>query len=205
MSSKAEIREKYRRLREEIKGHADYLYLLDIPEIKNAKVITSYYPMPGEPLEKLYNLSRQAASPWEKALTDLAIRSLRDGGVEAVRGLEAVLEGKALGILGPDKVREMIETKLSLREASDLLAVLESGEADRLDRSRELLRKVVAVAKAVVADPQMFRNGRPLDEVALAGTTVNGSKRWLNLGFARFQPAQHFGYRHLIDDDLPVT
>jgi 5-formyltetrahydrofolate cyclo-ligase len=49
MSSKAEIREKYRRLREEIKGHEDYLYLLDIPEIKNAKVITSYYPMPGEP------------------------------------------------------------------------------------------------------------------------------------------------------------
>ena len=49
MSSKAEIREKYRRLREELKGQEDYLYLLDIPEIKNAKVITSYYPMPGEP------------------------------------------------------------------------------------------------------------------------------------------------------------
>lgn len=36
-------------MRRENSGHDNYLYLLDLPEIKNAKVITSYYPMPGEP------------------------------------------------------------------------------------------------------------------------------------------------------------
>jgi 5-formyltetrahydrofolate cyclo-ligase len=49
MSDKASLREKFRQLRRENEGHADYLFLLEIPEIANAKVITSYYPMPGEP------------------------------------------------------------------------------------------------------------------------------------------------------------
>ena len=49
MSDKASLREKFRKLRSENPGHSDYLFLLDIPEVKSAKVITSYYPMPGEP------------------------------------------------------------------------------------------------------------------------------------------------------------
>lgn len=49
VSSKAELRKKFRELRNLNPGHNDYQYLLDIPEIKAAKVITSYYPMPGEP------------------------------------------------------------------------------------------------------------------------------------------------------------
>ena len=49
MSSKAELREKFRQLRDSHPGHDDYLHLLELPEIKSAKVITSYYPMPGEP------------------------------------------------------------------------------------------------------------------------------------------------------------
>ena len=48
MSDKAKLRKKFRDLRNQ-PGHDDYLFLLDVPEIKNAKVITSYYPMPGEP------------------------------------------------------------------------------------------------------------------------------------------------------------
>ena len=36
-------------MRDEQPGHDDYLYLLDIPEIKAAKVITSYFPFAGEP------------------------------------------------------------------------------------------------------------------------------------------------------------
>lgn len=49
MNNKADLRDRYRALRDENRGHDDYTYLLDIPEVKNAKVITSYYPMPGEP------------------------------------------------------------------------------------------------------------------------------------------------------------
>lgn len=49
MSDKASLRAKFRQLRRENPGHADYLFLLDIPEVRNAKVITSYYPMAGEP------------------------------------------------------------------------------------------------------------------------------------------------------------
>ena len=49
MSDKAELRHKFRQLRQLQNGHDDYLYLLDVPEIISAKVITSYYPMSGEP------------------------------------------------------------------------------------------------------------------------------------------------------------
>jgi 5-formyltetrahydrofolate cyclo-ligase len=46
---KTALREEFRKLRREHPAHSDYLYLLDIPEIVDAKVITSYYPLPGEP------------------------------------------------------------------------------------------------------------------------------------------------------------
>jgi 5-formyltetrahydrofolate cyclo-ligase len=49
MSDKASLREKFRQMRRENPGHDNYLFLLDVPEVSNAKVITSYYPMPGEP------------------------------------------------------------------------------------------------------------------------------------------------------------
>ena len=49
LNEKAKLREKFRLARSQQIGHDDYLHLLDVPEIKNAKVITSYYPMFGEP------------------------------------------------------------------------------------------------------------------------------------------------------------
>ena len=49
MSDKGELREKYRGLRNQFPGHDNYLHLLDVPEVQEAKVISSYYPMPGEP------------------------------------------------------------------------------------------------------------------------------------------------------------
>ena len=49
MATKSELRDKYRQLRNQNAGHDNYLHLLNVPEIKDAKVITSYYPMPGEP------------------------------------------------------------------------------------------------------------------------------------------------------------
>ena len=49
MNEKSKLREEFRALRRIHPGHDDYLYLLDVPEVKEAKVITSYYPMAGEP------------------------------------------------------------------------------------------------------------------------------------------------------------
>jgi 5-formyltetrahydrofolate cyclo-ligase len=49
MNEKATLREKFRQLRRENPGHDNYLFLLDVPEVQSAKVITSYYPMAGEP------------------------------------------------------------------------------------------------------------------------------------------------------------
>lgn len=49
MSNKSELREKFWQMRQEKRGHDNYLHLLDLPEIKAAKVITSYYPFAGEP------------------------------------------------------------------------------------------------------------------------------------------------------------
>ena len=48
MSDKSKLRAEFRALRNQVPGHDDYLYLLEVPEIQNAKVITSYYPLPGE-------------------------------------------------------------------------------------------------------------------------------------------------------------
>ena len=49
MSNKSELREKFWQMRQEKSGHDNYLHLLDLSEIKAAKVITSYYPFAGEP------------------------------------------------------------------------------------------------------------------------------------------------------------
>jgi 5-formyltetrahydrofolate cyclo-ligase len=49
MNQKSKLREEFRALRSNHPGHDDYLFLLEIPEVKNAKVLTSYYPLAGEP------------------------------------------------------------------------------------------------------------------------------------------------------------
>jgi hypothetical protein len=46
----------------------------------------------------------------------------------------------------------MVGRTLSLRDASDFLAVLQNAEADRLDRARDLLRRVVAYATAAAEE-----------------------------------------------------
>jgi hypothetical protein len=106
----------------------------------------------SNPLDRLYDLSHQASSLWEQTLADIALRALRDGGVETVRAIESIIKGKASGSLDPAKIRELVETRLSLRDASDFLALLESEEADRLERSRELLQKLIAVATTVAEE-----------------------------------------------------
>lgn len=49
MDEKGKLRKEFRELRNQNTGHDDYLFLLEVPEVKSAKVITSYFPMNGEP------------------------------------------------------------------------------------------------------------------------------------------------------------
>ena len=49
MDEKGKLRKEFRELRNQNPGHDDYLFLLEVPEVKSAKVITSYFPMNGEP------------------------------------------------------------------------------------------------------------------------------------------------------------
>lgn len=47
--SKGDLRKHFRELRSANPAHDDYTYLMEVPEIQKAKVITSYFPMSGEP------------------------------------------------------------------------------------------------------------------------------------------------------------
>lgn len=87
--------------------------------------------------------------PWERTVTDVGVSVLARGGV---RGLSQVLEAPG-GLMDPGHT-------LTAREMSDLLAVLENEEADRLVRSRELLREILAFA---------LKAGEELLKAALGG------------------------------------
>jgi len=73
--------------------------------------------------------------PWERTVSEVALSVLARGGV---LGLSQVLDAPG-GLMDPGSA-------LTSREMSDLLAVLEGAEADRLVRSRELLKEILAFA-----------------------------------------------------------
>lgn len=73
--------------------------------------------------------------PWERTVSDVAFSVMARGGI---RGLSQVLEAPG-GLMDPGPT-------LTSREMSDLLTVLENAEADRLVRSRELLKEILAFA-----------------------------------------------------------
>lgn len=93
-------------------------------------------------LAPLLALRDQVTEGWERTLLDISLRALRDGGTDALRALD--------GLLQPGT--NVMPASLSLRDASDLLALLQTKEADRLDRSRDILRRVVAVAEMVAEE-----------------------------------------------------
>ena len=71
--------------------------------------------------------------PWERIVADVGVSVLAREGLD---GLSKVVD--APGGVDP--------TLLSPREMSEILVVLENAEADRLERSREILREVLAFA-----------------------------------------------------------
>lgn len=94
----------------------------------------------SSPTDPLIALRDQSRDEWERTLTEIALRALRDGGPDGVRTLEEFLKTR--------KVDDLYR-RLPLRDASEILANLQNAEADRLQRSRDLLRKILAVAAAV--------------------------------------------------------
>lgn len=96
----------------------------------------------------LLGLREQFPEGWERTVIDVALRVLRDRGTDGVQTLETVLRDGGFPERGGDEMPDF----LSLRDASDLLTLLQSGEADRLDRSRDVLRRVLAVAEGVAKD-----------------------------------------------------
>ena len=73
--------------------------------------------------------------PWERTVANLAVSILaRDG----IQGLSRVVD--APGSLTDPGV------KLTTREMSELVSVLENAEADRLVRSREILKEILTFA-----------------------------------------------------------
>lgn len=74
-------------------------------------------------------------NPWEYTVCGLAFAVLHR---EGITGLSKVVEGQDL-VQGAGAV-------LTPREMSDLLAVLQNSEADRLVRSREIFKEILAFA-----------------------------------------------------------
>lgn len=103
-------------------------------------------------LVPLLSLRDQFPSGWERSLVDISLRALRDRGVDGVRDLQNFIEDTRTGRSNAEQRVQMVGRTLSLRDASDFLAVLQNAEADRLDRARDLLRRVVAIATAAAEE-----------------------------------------------------
>lgn len=100
-------------------------------------------------LERLRGLRDQVDEPWEKAAVDLFLGLVSREGVEALYALGPVLASQwdfSKGVPGA------LGGKMTLRESSDLLALLESAEADRREKVSAVLSKVLAVARMVAEE-----------------------------------------------------
>lgn len=92
------------------------------------------------------------AGGWERTVVDAGLSALARDGLGAVQGLEQSLADLAGGKLSLAKLTQQVGHTLSLREASDLMGVLENGEASRVQRSRELLQTILSVATTVAGE-----------------------------------------------------
>lgn len=107
-------------------------------------------------LDRLKSLRDQLGTDWERTVLDTGLALIRAEGPGCVQEVIRLLtELTGDGKVSKDHSINALESKvvntLSLREASDFLAVLEVKEADRLDRTRALLQQVLSVAR-IVAD-----------------------------------------------------
>jgi len=94
-------------------------------------------------------LAKQADNtdePWEKALVDLAVDGLEKFGPEGVRMASKAVEDLFSGKQDGTKLSDVTD---NLRTASDLLAALQSAEAERKSKARDWLRAIGQAAGQV--------------------------------------------------------
>lgn len=89
-----------------------------------------------------------ADEPWKKALVNLAVDGLEKFGPEGVRMASKAVEDLFAGKQGGTKISDITD---NLRTASDLLAALQSAEADRKSKARDWLRAIGQVAGRLTA------------------------------------------------------
>jgi hypothetical protein len=110
-----------------------------------------------EALDRLRSLRDGAKEPWEKAAVDLFLGLVSREGMDSLYALGPVLSSQwdfSGGVPG------VIGRKMTLRETSDLLALLESAEADRRAKVAEILGKVLTVVKIVAEELLKIALGR---------------------------------------------
>lgn len=94
----------------------------------------------------------EATESWEKLLVGVALSALSREGSGVIKTLSDLLLDYRAGKTSDDELVEKLSRQLSLHEASDFLVVLETDEANRLQRSNELLSKVYKIASTVTLD-----------------------------------------------------
>ena len=80
---------------------------------------------------------------WEQTVVDVALSVLTSNGQTGLAMLETYLSN---AITGKSTLDELESSTLSLRQTSDLLAILENAEADRLDRSHQIIKDILSLA-----------------------------------------------------------
>jgi len=98
---------------------------------------------------RLHDLRNVATNDWERVLVNAGLSVLANGGVGAVQQLEKTMADWASGKLSLAQVSAKIDHDLSLREASDFLVAMENQEADRVQRTKEILQLLGSVARMV--------------------------------------------------------
>ena len=103
----------------------------------SSNVVASFRGLPGA-----------TPQPWEQAVIEVGLGVLALGGTQA---LSSLIDALHSGDRPQATVVNALVEGLSLREASGVVALLETSEADRRQRNEELLRKALKMA-AILAE-----------------------------------------------------
>ena len=98
-------------------------------------------------LTDILALKDGAKEDWEKSLVNMALSLISRKGSAGVTSLDKFLEDLTSGKDPDQTILTLIGHELSLTEASDILASLQSKEADHMLKARSLLKKILLAAE----------------------------------------------------------
>ena len=98
-------------------------------------------------LTDILALKDGAKEDWEKSLINMALSLISRKGTAGVTSLDNFLDELSSGKSPDQTILTLIGHELSLTEASDILASLQSKEADRMIKARSLLKKILLAAE----------------------------------------------------------